>query len=226
MSLMAKGITTTLLCLVVFTSSISAQHQYATSEDSDPAATALLDLMDQFLTSMTGIHAVFEMDISIPGEDAIKNEGAFDQEGSKYIIELDSYKIISDGEVRWVYFADENEVNIYNVATDRAPSTPIDFLQLYRSQEFVYRIAPEETEYDETAIEFKPLDKYSDYVKVRLTLKKDTGSPVRVELFEKGGGRTDLRIADIYEAKNFPRDHFVFNPAAYPDIHVEDLRID
>jgi outer membrane lipoprotein-sorting protein len=90
----------------------------------------------------------------------------------------------------------------------------------------VYRVTEEPVGYDEKSIEFKPLDKYSDYVKVRLTLKGDTGSPVRVELFEKGGTRTDLLITKISEAENFPADHFVFNPTAYPDIRIEDLRID
>jgi outer membrane lipoprotein-sorting protein len=223
---MTKLYTATLLSLILSLSGVTAQHQYTSAEDSDPEATALLDLMDQFLTSKPRIHASFEMQISYPGEDLIKNEGTFDQEGARYVIDIDSYKIVCDGNVRWIYMADQNEVNIYDASRDDGPSTPIDFLQLYRSQDFVYRIGLDEVGYDERSIEFKPLDKYSDYVKVRLTLKEDTGSPVRVELFEKGGGRTDLRITHFQEAKNFPQDHFVFNPAAYPDIHIEDLRID
>ena len=165
------------------------------------------------------------MKISIPGEDPIKNIGTFEQDGPKYVIDIESYRIVCDGTVRWIYMADQNEVNIYDAKTD-GPSTPIDYLQIYHSQDFVYRISQDEVGYDEKSIEFKPLDRYSDYIKVRLTLKADTGSPVRVELFEKGGTRTDLRITRIEEAKNFPDGHFVFTPAAYPDIHIEDLRID
>lgn len=223
---MATNIASTLFLLIISALSINAQHQYTTSDDSDPAATALLELMDQYLTDIPRVHAVFEMDISIPGEKLIKNEGSFDQEGAKYFIEFDSYQIFCDGEVRWVYLVDENEVNIYSATNEDSPSTPIDFLQLYRSEDFVYRVTEEPVGYDEKAIEFKPLDKYSDFVKVRLTLKSDTGSPVRVELFEKGGSRTDLRIIKIIEAKNFPDDHFVFIPSDHPDIRVEDLRID
>ena len=223
---MIKFLATTLFSLVISMSGITAQHQYTSSGDSDPEATALLELMDQFLKSTPRIHAAFEMKISMPGEEAIENKGTFDQDGAKYLIDIDSYQIVCDGTVRWIYLAEQNEVNIYDADAGEGPSTPIDFLQLYRSQEFVFRITPEEVGYDEKSIEFKPLDKYSDYVKVRLTLKEDTGSPVRVELFEKGGTRTDLQITHLEEAKNFPQDHFVFSPEAYPDIHFEDLRID
>ncbi len=223
---MVKTLTTTLFFLVIVISVTTAQHQYATSEDSDPEATALLELMDQFLMKSERIQAAFVMTINIPGEEVIVNEGTFEQDGAKYLIDIENYRIICDGILRWVYIADLNEVNIYDATEGEGPSTPMDFLQIYRSQDFVYRISEEVVGYNERSIEFKPLDQYSDYVKVRLTLKEDTGSPVRIELFEKGGGRTDLQITRIAEASSFPKDHFVFAPAAYPDIHVEDLRID
>lgn len=223
---MAKFVTTTLLAAVISISTIAAQHQYTSSSDSDPEATALLELMDDFFKKSPRIQVIFEMTISIPGEKLISNKGSLDQDGSKYTIDIESYKIVCDGTIRWVYMLDQNEVNIYDATDEDGPSTPIDYLQLYRTNEFVYRISEEPVGYDEKSIEFKPLDKFSDYVKVRLTLKEDTGSPVGIELFEKGGQRTDLRISRITEAKKFPQDHFIFTPSEYPDIHIEDLRID
>lgn len=226
MSWMTKLLASTLFLIALSLCDTHAQHQYTTAEDSDPEATTLLELMDVYLENASRIHASFEMNIAIPGEEQIRNKGTFDQEGDKYIIVLESYTIVCDGDVRWVYMADQNEVNIYSATAGEGPSTPIDYLQLYRSQEFVYRISAEEVEADEKPIEFKPLDKYSDYTKVRLTLKEDSGRPVRVQLFEKGGTRTDLQITQIEQVKNFPQGHFVFTPSAYPDIHIEDLRID
>lgn len=205
---------------------IIAQGQYSTSADSDPEATLLLDKMEAFLNSMPRLHVTYDFVMSFPGEDPIKYTGTLDQEGMKYIIDFNDYLIKCDGNLRWVYMESENEVNIYNAEDGNELTTPLEYLQLYRSEDFVYRVVEQGENSNNRSIEFKPLDKNSDFIKVRLTLVESDGQPTRVEVFEKGGSSSDLKINSISGVDNYPKGFFIFNPKLHSGIHIEDLRID
>lgn len=197
-----------------------------TFEDSDQAAVELLEDMTDYLESMEGITAGFSMSLIAPATDTLRYEGTLDQRGNQYHIDVKEYKIISDGTSRWVYYRDANEANLYNEGESEDSSSPLAYLRLYESGDFVIRSADEYAVSGQRCVELKPLDRMSEYSKVRLTLDANTRSPQRIEIFEKGGTRTDLIINDIKASTNFPQGHFVFNADDHPGVHIEDLRID
>ena len=213
-----------LICGLVPATSQSGEA--LTAADSDPEAKQLLDKMEAFIASMETYKATFQMTVIVPGSEELNYQGLVDQMGDKYYIETTGYKIFCDGKARWVLLEEDQEANIYDVDADGAPTTPLEYLTMYKDEEFVYRLADEYAGRDERAIEFKPLDKYSDYTKLRLTLTSADHSPSQLELFEKGGVRTTLKLLTLEKATPFPDEHFVFDASKYPDVHVEDLRID
>ena len=73
-------------------------------------------------------------------------------------------------------------------------------------------------------IEFKPLDKFSDYSKLRLTVNKSTAEFIELKGFSKDGTRYTLAPIRFTPNKVFAESTFTFNKAAYPGYHIEDLR--
>ena len=199
-------------------------NTYSTSADSDPEATALLDLMERYLAELTSIESEFTMDIQYPEADVQRIKGTLDQEEAKYRIETSEYILLCDGGTRWVHDIVNKEVTIYNADTSEL-TTPTDYLTLYQDEQFAYRLL-DQTSNEFSAIEFKPLDKYSDYAKLRLTLKSADGAPVALEVFEKGGGTIVITIDSLQQGAAKDIEWFRFDESAYPGVHVEDLRID
>ena len=214
------------IVLILIGGCVFAQSGEPTAADSDPEAVSLLDAMDKYLSQMSGLHAQFSMTFLAPGTDTLTYSGTLDQTGKNYHIDVDEYSIISDGQSRWVYYREANEVNLYSDDDSENSSSPLAYLRLYQSGDFLMRVADEYAGAGERSIELKPLDRMSDYIKVRVTLNATSNAPERIEVFEKGGNRTDLRIDEIKPASNFPEGHFVFRESDHPGVHVEDLRID
>ena len=193
---------------------------------SQPEATRILEQFELYVTSNTAIEATFSVNIHVPGEDPIHYPGSLIQNGELYWLNLGSYQIISDGTTRWVHDVDGKEVTIYDADSDSEISTPLEYLRIYKKERFEYRLAEEYATQDQQCIEFKPTDKYSDYSKARLSFNAQNGMPTRVELFEKGGVRTDMRIESIREGATRNSNYFKYDTTAHPEVHVEDLRID
>lgn len=211
------------------TLALAAQSAVSPAEEqSDPAADVLLSDMENFLSSHHRIDVQFELTLTYPGEEPLIYEGTFNQQANKFKIDVGAYQIMSDGLTRWVYLPDEDAVHIYNADGIDGPQTPLNYLQLYRSEDFIYAITGQEQTPDGTVqlVEFKPVDRYSDFSKLRLAISSKNHAPHSVEVFEKSGARTHLEIVSIDEAPQRTDGFFTFDMDAHPDIIVEDLRID
>ena len=213
--------------LLTLTTSV-AQGQLNVDFDtaSEPEATSLLSTFEQFVEDNPKLYASFSLVISIPGETPQNIAGTLHQHTQKYLLQMDGYSVISNGVIRWVYDSTNNEVNIYNAESGSGPTTPLDYLALYKEENFSYRLADDYATKGEHCIEFKPTEKYSDYSKFRITFGAETSTPNRIEIFEKGGIRTDMRINEIKILDEIPNEKFEFDTSNYPNIHIEDLRID
>lgn len=198
--------------------------QYLNAGDSDPEATQLLKDMEQYLEEMNSLSAAFTMTLDYPDSDPIEIKGSFEQQDGSYRITTEEYVVLCDGEIRWVHDLVSDEVSLYNANSDEF-STPVDYLRMYEKEEFAYRLM-EEPETGLRAVEFKPLDRYSEYSKLRLTFKARQRYPGLIEVFEKGGGRIAISIDSLGEGKHKEPAWFKFDSAAHPDVHIEDLRID
>ena len=220
----------TILCwsMILVTTTSAQQNQYLGNDQSDPEAVALLDRMEMFLNAHATIKVQFETQMMTPGESPMHYAGTFEQKDFQYKIDVGEFQIYSDGVTRWVYLKEANEVNIYNADPEDGPQTPLDHLQLYKNEQFVFAITGQELVREQKAqlVELKPLDKHSDFSKVRLAIRTKDAAPLSAELFEKGGSRIVLDILNIEKAGSFPDGYFVFPFKSYPGVRVEDLRID
>ncbi len=214
-----------LLCIAFFSNNILAQ------ESNDPAATAILKNLKEQYESFGAMTASFDLEIELPEQDVEVQSGTFYQSGDSYRIDMEAQTIISNGKVLWVYLKENNEVQI-NSAEDMDEDedfiSPKDLFNFYENDDFYYALTAEEEEQGKMVqqIEFKPLDEYSEYFKMRLTVEKKTNKVKRLKVFSKDGSRFTLKLKDLkHDAIDTAL--FTFDKSKYPEgIHVEDLRID
>lgn len=211
-----------LLSLCVCISTVGAQDSPIVDEE----ASQILSTFEEWIVDAQAMSVDFSISITVPGQENIEYKGDLHQAGNAFKLLFGTYIITSDGKTRWVYDSEVNEVYLYDANSADGPSTPMDYLQIYKQENFEYRLADEYAGQGEHCIEFKPTDKYSEYSKARITFDSATDLPTRIELFEKGGVRTDMEISAFREAPVEADEYFKFNTSVYPDIHIEDLRID
>lgn len=214
------------LLVVLFSVHLSAQTgQYLTREDSDPEAVQLLDKMHALL-AQEALSLRFEMTVTYPAEDPVSHTGSLIQQGNMYHISTDDAEIMSDGKLRWVYFREANEVNIYT-AHEEDLQGPLGLVGEFTGDQFIAGITGTEVQNGKTLnlIELKPADRNSPLSKVRLAID-DTGHLTSAHIFEKSGGRTEMRVLKLQRIDKRLTSAFTFDTSKYPGVHVEDLRID
>lgn len=214
-------------CLFLLSVAAAAQ----TVEQSDPAAKAILEKLRTKYETFKTVEADFKLIIEIPEEDQEVQTGNLAQSGDKYRVNLDDQSIFSDGKTLWLYLKRNNEVQVNNVDDFEEEDeflSPKDLLRIYEKENFIYAITNEgyENGIAIQQIEFKPLDKDSEYSKMRLTVDRKKNEIMRIKAFAKDGARYTMEVKKFNPNQSFKDSDFVFNPADYPGIHVEDLRID
>lgn len=199
-------------------------------EDNDPAAKKILDKLKSEYDTYKSMEVNFELTLELPQQESEIQNGIVIQQGGNYKLELDDRAIYSNGEYVWLHIKKNNEVQINDIDMDEETNmmSPKDMLQLYESGEFVYAITAEPLLDGNkvTQIEFKPLDKDSEFSKMTLFVDKKTQKMAQMKVFSKDGSRYTLKINDITPNKKYSLDTFTFNESKYPGIHIEDLRID
>lgn len=202
------------------------------SETSDPAAKAILEKLRNKYEAYKTVEADFNLTIEIPEEDKEVQTGNLAQDGEKYRLSLDNQAIYSDGKTLWLYLKSNNEVQINNVEDfeeeDEDFLSPKDLLRIYEQENFIYGLTNEGYEKGVAIqqIEFKPIDKDSEYAKMRLTIDKKKNQIMRIKAFAVDGARYTMDVTKFKPNLAYKSSDFIFNEKNYPGIHVEDLRID
>ncbi len=204
--------------------------QYVESSESDPEATAVLKKLKEKYDAFQAIEAEFALTIEFPEELPEVQQGKMVQMGDKYMLSLAGQEIYCDGQTLWLYLKQNEEVQINDVEEegDFEMLSPKDLLRIYERDDFVYVLGNAYTEgtkaYQE--IEFKPLDQESEYTKMRLTINKQSNELASIKVFSKDGSRYVLELKQLTVNGNYPASFFVFDHSKYPDVYVEDLRMD
>lgn len=198
--------------------------------NNDPAAKKILDKLKAEYDSYKSMEVNFKLVLELPQQEAEIQNGLVIQQGEMYKLDLDDRSIYCDGTSVWLHVKKNNEVQLNDADMDDEESmmSPKDMLQLYESGEFEYAITAEPLLDGKkvTQIEFKPLDRDSEFSKMALYIDKKTQKMAQMKVFSKDGSRYTLKINDITANKNYSPDTFTFDASKYPGIHVEDLRID
>ena len=220
----------TFAIMLFLTSGLLAQeNQYTKASDSDPEATAALNKIRKKYDAYQSLEADFRLEIAIPEMPGETQQGKLAKDGKKYRMELGSYGAISDGTAVWILLHNNKEVQINDLPGEDDPTSllsPEAMLNFYDRGEYAYYLTTEMMEKGRLIqqIEFKPLDRYSDYSKLRLTLDKKKTEVVRIKVFSKDGANYTLWLDKLTPNKSFASNYFSFDKGQYTDYYVEDLR--
>jgi len=209
---------------------VSAQTMTDVS-DIDPAAKKILDKMKKEYDSYSSMEVDFELEMELPGQATEVQKGKVIQQGEMYMVDMTDRAITSNGDIIWLHIKKNNEVQINDADMDEDETnmlSPKDMLNLYESGEYVYAITGESKVGSRmiTAIDFKPLDRNSEFSKMTLSIDEKGKKLVSMKVFGKDGGRYTLTINDIQANNKYGAATFTFDESKYPGVHIEDLRID
>lgn len=212
--------------------SFAQKQDFTKSADNDPEATRILDKVSAKYEAYKSLEAIFTLKIEIPEEPADVQKGKLMQEGEKYHVDLQEMAMICDGvENFWVHNKRNEEVQLNDIPEDDESDdmlAPQEFYNFYKSGKYVYALTNAIVEEGKPLlqIEFKPLSDESEYFKIRMTIEKKTNIVKRVKVFAKDGSKYTLDIEKVTPNKKFAATNFVFNKKKYPNVDIEDLKLD
>ncbi|MBK9254766.1 MAG: outer membrane lipoprotein carrier protein LolA [Saprospiraceae bacterium] len=220
-----------LLILLPLSLTIRSQNAtFSSKKDIDPKAKQILDKLKKQYDSYKTMEVKFELTLELPGQSPEIQKGSVIQDGKKYQVKMNDQEIYADGKNVWVYLKKNKEVQISDMDETGGSDvmSPKQMLRLYETENFVYAITAEKNDGGKQVvdIEFKPLDKKSEYTKMRLSVDKKENKMLSLHIFSRDGSRYTLKVNDILSNKTYDPTIFSFNPKAYPGVHIEDLRID
>ena len=223
-----------ILFFALFAFAANAQEDptniYENANDSDPAAISILESLKVKYENMSSMEIDFAIEIEIPEEDMIIQNGQMAKQGDKFRLDMEDQSIISDGETLWFHLKKNNEVQINNASMLEEENegflTPDKLLTMYEGNEFVFVLSSEYTKDGKQLqeIECKPTDRDSDYSKMRISVNKKKQEIDHIKAFSKDGSRYTFVSKNLSSNKSFGESHFKFNKSDFPDVYVEDMR--
>jgi len=199
-----------------------------TFAQSDPAAKKILDQMKSDFDGHQSTTIDFQLIIEIPEQAEEKQNGSIIQSDEKYQINLDQQSIYCDGTSVWIHLKENKEVQIsdYDGEDSGELMSPKDIMKIYESGEYNYALMNELKEGGKSVkqIEFTPIDKDSEYFKMRMTIDSKSNQLKRVKVFAKDGSRFTMKVNSISYDKVYDASTFTFDASKHPGVHVEDLR--
>ncbi len=221
-----------LLLAMTFSMTAFAQNnQFASADDSDQVSTKILEAMkDQYL-GYTSVEAAFTLIIEMPEEDAEIQKGTIQQQDDRYNLTMNDQHIISNGKLLWYHQISSKLVQINSVDPDEESDemfSPQNFLKFYEDGKFIAAPVTVAKEDGKSVrwIELKPVDSDSEYFKFRIALDIKKNDLRSIKAFSRDGSRYTLKVDKLTPNKKFTDKTFTFNASDYPDVDVEDLRVD
>ncbi len=203
--------------------------QFTTSGDSDPEAKAVLDKLKAKFEGFTSVEAQFEIILEIPETPRERIVGNIIQSGEKFNVNMDERQVISDGETMWMILHNIEEVQIMDAEDFQEEEnfmSPLDLMNIHESGEYIYVLLNEGYENGTLIqqIEFKPIDKDSEYSKIRITVDKKAQSIKRVKVFSKDGSRYTMTVNGWKSNQKYDALTFGFDEDKHFGYEIEDLK--
>jgi outer membrane lipoprotein-sorting protein len=207
-----------------------AQSTYQSAGDNDPEAKVMLEKLKKEYDSYKSMEIDFTLEIDLPEQTPEVQNGKIVQNGDKFTLNTEDHEVICDGKSVWFYIKANKEVQVNDADFEESSDimSPKDFMKIYESGDYVYAIVGEGKESGKMAtfIEFKPLDKYSEYSKIRLAIDKSSNKIINLRVFSKDGSKYSFNIKRLNTNKQYPSSTFAFDKSKYPGVYIEDLRIE
>ncbi len=225
---MKKTLAVALLSLG-FYATAPAQSTQSSGEKSDPEAQKLLDRVRKQYEKYKTLEAEFTLTIELPEQPKEVQKGVISQEGQKFRLDMPQQLIVSDGKTTWVYLKTEKEIQITNADPNGESGfmTPKELLSRYQKGDFLYAITERTRENAKqiAQVEFKPVNRRSDYTKLRVSIDEKAQLIDRITAFARDGSRFTFQVTRLTPHKAFSTSFFQLNPKDYPGVRVEDLRM-
>jgi len=210
----------------ILVSAILAIFSYVASSEgqNDPQAIKILDSFSSKASKAPSVSMTFKMIKSDLAENTSDTtDGSVILSKDKYRLDLGDNIVWFNGETTWNYLTAEKEVTI--TKPDRKDHSfqnhPSEIFTMYKSG---YKSRLIEEKSDSYLIDLYPEDIKSDLVRVRLSIKKSDLSLHSLEYKRRDGLMITLRISG-YDLKQKPEaDTFVFKPAGYKGVEINDMR--
>jgi len=220
---MSKRITYGIIAILLVM--ISSSLTYG-QEIIDPKAKSVLDKLSAHYDGLESYKVDFDLDILVPGQESENHQGFLIQKGNKFVFDMGTQAIYADGKAVWVHLKNDNELQINDpdFGEDGSLLSPSEMMRIYETEQFSYAVVLEENEKME--IEMKPSDDFSDYKKIRISVNTSKNQMEEMQIFSVDGTKIVMKVITFTEDEIFGDTIFSFNQKKYPNIYIEDLRIE
>lgn len=207
-----------ILILLLLTGFVSSQ---------DKAAAKILDGIADKYNAYSSIQVDIDMTVVLAEETPQNSEVTITQQGEKFVFLHPQQSMYCNGTGLWLYITDHNEVQINDYDQEEGDDymiSPRDLLKQYKSGKYAYELIDKKGSL--ANIQFKPLEADSDYSKYLIVLDTKKKEINEITAFGKDGSRVILVIKDMVTNENYKADYFDFDASKFPDVRIEDLRLD
>ena len=207
-------------CLMVFFGLLANAQQ-------DEKATEILEGLSSEITSTPSVTIEFSIEISSLKDEVIENfDGILIMKEDKYKLDLMETVSYFDGEARYTYMPDVNEVIITDPDEEGGlMSNPAKLFTLY-NEEFKYRLIGEVERSGQYLfeIDLHPIDISRDFHTVKLFIEKTSMFLHSAVIAGKDGNRYTLFVNEYDKTKKLDDTFFKFEETDYPGVEVIDMR--
>ena len=215
------------LIMVTFSTVTFSQNKYLTTKDSDKEAIDIIKETQRILKEAASIEFDYTYTSRAKDDAPVIINGIGKQKSNKYYIEMGDQTIYCDGKSIVVYHNTNNEAQINDLDEDSGQLTPGAILNTFDTESYIYVLATDRKIKNKAYynIIFKPVDKYSEYIKVDVLIDKKTFLPYQIKMLMKDGKRNILKINSIKMNQKINDNVFIFDSNKHPGVFVEDLRM-
>lgn len=195
----------------------------------DPALKEDVDAIIEKYNNASDLKMDFELKVVYPEQEPANYSGEYYQNGKYFRVVLEDYEVYSDQKSQWTVLKENKEVQITSVDEEGAElSSPSGVLKYLGSNDFKYfdKSSLNTSAKPLQIIELIPLDKSSEYFKIRITNDLHLNELKYVEVFARDGSRFQLTIKNSSFSSKLAVNSVRWNAEKYKDYYIEDLRID
>lgn len=194
----------------------------------DEKAVKLLNELSSKTKAYDNFSANFTMNlVDVQSDIDLTRDGTIKVAGDNYRVKLDDDVIISNGETRWTYQAESNEVYVdYEVEDDASGINPSKIFTIWESG-FKQSYGGSKT-VDGRAVEqinLHPIKAAeTNYHTVKVFVDEQKMELVKVEVAGKEGDTYIYKLLDFKKNQSLPDGTFKFSKSDFPGVEVVDLR--
>ncbi len=178
-------------------------------------ATKVLDKTAAVVSAKSGVTASF----TISSKQYGNSTGTISVKGKKFYANTSAGVVWFDGKTQWTYVKQNDEVNVCNpTPADLQAINPYHFIYMYKNG----YTATMTTNAQSYVVTLKATNKNSGVQEMVVTINKQSYVPSQIKMLQNRQWTT-VQVSNFKKA-NLADGIFRFNPKAYPDAEVIDLR--